>query len=183
MPKKAGPKRIDPESFLPTVMTAQGADLSVLVCRRRWLRGPDVLGGPSDAIASSKYFCFPIAIEISPSLKVLTNFTNSDLIWIASKPADHGISDRCAKVALAEAWHAVTVTLNLGTMAVDVKSHMDRWLSHKNGVRLRNMVAALHWDRWDRENLSIEDRVAILATAGIASTPRQLNKFRADHGL
>ena len=50
MSKKAGPKRIDPESFQPAVWKLHGAvigdDLEFLVCQRRFFRGATVIGGP-----------------------------------------------------------------------------------------------------------------------------------------
>jgi hypothetical protein len=63
MPKKAGPKRIDPDSFLPTVLTPHGSETSFLICRRRWLRGKNVLGGPADAVFCAEYPCNARQVE------------------------------------------------------------------------------------------------------------------------
>src|SRR6056297_1074600 len=117
MPRKSGPKRIDPDTFVPVVLTVVNSDHSILVCRRRWLRGANVIGAPPEATISSEYFSFPVAIELTPEIKVLTGYVNRDLSWVPSQPESHNISEKCAKIALAEAWHAVKVTMDLGTMS------------------------------------------------------------------
>jgi hypothetical protein len=183
MSKKAGPKRIDPETFRPTVFTAQGSDMSFLICRRRWLRGNSVLGGLDKTAISSEHFTWPVAIQIAPTIEVLTGFQVRELNWEASRPEEHGISERCAKAALSEAWHGVKATLDLGTMEVHISSRTVEWGAHKNGVRIRNLITALFWDRWNRDGLAIEARVAVLTDSGFPCTRRQLEKFVGDRGL
>ena len=183
MGRKAGPRRIDPETFRPTVFTAQGSDMSFLICRRRWLRGNPVLGGLEKTAISAEHFTFPVVIQIAPTVEILTGFQVRELNWEASRPEEHGISERCAKVALAEAWHGVNATLDLGTMEVHISSRTGEWSAHKNGVRIRNLTTALFWDKWNREELTIEERVAALTDSGFPCTRRQLEKFVADHAL
>jgi hypothetical protein len=183
MSKKAGPKRIDPETFRPTVITAEGSEMSFLICRRRWLRGNPVIGGLDEAMICAEHFTHPVAIQIRPKVEVLTGLQVRELNWEASRPEEHGISERCAKVALAEAWHGVKATLDLGTMEVHISSRIGEWVAHKNGVRMRNLITALFWDQWNRQGLAIEERVIALADSGFPCTRRQLEKFVADHGL
>ena len=183
MPRKPGPRRIDPETFVPAVFTVVGSDHSILVCRRRWLRGPDALGGPPEAVVSSAFFSFPVAIELSTEEQVLTGYTTRDLSFTCTRPEDHGISTRCARIALAEAWHAVGVTLDPATMSAHASCRLDEWVAHKNGVRIRNLAAALAWDRWNLEGLDLEARVARLDACGYRCTVRQLARFMDDHGL
>lgn len=183
MPKKAGPKRIDPDTFYPIVLTAVGTDMSILVCQRRWLRGPNVVGGIADAIISSEYFSFPVVIRLSPSIQVLTGFLNQDLSWTTSRPEAQGISEKCAKLALAEVWHAVKATLDLGTMSVHVGSKVADWVNNKNGVRMRNLVSALCWELWNNEGIDLPRRAVRMNENGYACTERQLERFMNEHGL
>ena len=182
MPKKAGPKRIDPETFCPVVFTPQGTKDSILVCSRRWLRGADVLGGPRGAIISES-FSFPVAIELGKVPIVLFHLVDKDLVWQRSPPEDHGISARCAKVALAEAWHGANTMVDLATSAVHVVYSPITWATHKNGVRMRNIFVVMAWDRWNREKISMNDRAEVLAAYGITWTGRQIAKFAIEHGL
>jgi hypothetical protein len=183
MSKKAGPKRIDPETFRPVVFTPQDSDMAFLICMRRWLRGNPVRGGPPKPAITSEHFTHAVAIQLAPNVEVLTGFQVREMKWVISKPEEHGISTRCAKVALAEAWHGVKATLDLGTMTGHISSRIDGWLAHKKGVRIRNLITALFWDHWNREGFTIEDRIAALADSGFPCTRRQLEKFVADHGF
>lgn len=183
MPKKAGPKRIDPETFVPMVLTAQGTNFSILVCHYRWFRGPNVIGAPPDAIISSEYFNFPVAIVLSPVIEVRTGFVNRDLSWIPARPEFHCISEKCAKIALAEVWHAVRATLDIGTMSMHVSSKIADWEKNKNGARMRNLVCALCWELWNEEGLDLETRTRRLNDSGYACSLRQLARFMNDHGL
>lgn len=183
MSKKVGPRRIDPNTFLPAVFAPKGTDMSLLVCYRRWLRGGDVLGGPRKAICHSEYFSFPVAIQLTPNVAVLTGFHTAEMIWTATKPGAHGISETCAKVALAEAWHGVKATLDLGTFAVHISSHVDDWLAHKKGVRMRNLMIALFWDRWRGAGLTSEAIATVISANGYPCKARQVEKFVAEHGF
>ena len=49
-------------------------------------------------------------------MEVLFGFRTYELSWVGSRTEDHGISERCAKLALAEAWHGVKVTLDSVTI-------------------------------------------------------------------
>ena len=183
MPRKSGPRRIDPDTFVPAVFTAAGTDHSILVCRRRWLRGPDSRGGPPEAVVSSAFFSFPVAIELSPEVRVLAGYTTGDLSWTCAPPEDHGISTRCARVALAEAWHGVGLTTDHVTLTAHTSSRLGDWAAHKNGVRMRNLAAALAWDGWNREGLDLEARAARLGACGYGCTVRQMSRFMDEHGL
>lgn len=183
MPKKAGPKRIDPDTFAPVVLNAIGTDLCILVCARRWLRGRNVIGSNADAILSSEFFSFPVVIRLSPVIEVLTGFVNRDLSWTGSRPEDHGISAKCAKLALAEVWHAVKATLDLGTMSMHVSSKVADWVNNKNGVRMRNLVCALCWEIWNEEGIDLPARATRLNENGYICTVRQLERFMNEHGL
>lgn len=183
MSRKAGPRRIDPETFRPIVLTPEGAETSFLICRRRWLRGKDVLGGPDEALFHCEHVTMPVAIQLAPKVEVLTGLKFCDIKFRASKPEDHGVPERCAKVALAEAWHGVHAILDLGTFAVHISSRMDDWTAHKKGTRIRNLILALLWDEWKREGRTIEDLAEALTNSGYPSTKRQVERFSADHGL
>ncbi len=183
MPKKAGPKRIDPETFRPTIFTAVDTNHSILFCRKRWWRGPNVVGAPPAAQICSEFFCFPVVIELTPVTCVTTQYVNRDLTWIANLPEAMGISERCAKVALAEAWHSAQVSLDGATMTGSVQSRVEAWRSHKKGVRLRNVATALVWDEWNREGISVTERCERLTSSGYPCTRRQLERFATEHGL
>ena len=183
MPKKAGPKRIEPDTFVPMVLTAVNSDFTVIVCLRRWLRGPNVIGGSPEAVVSSEFFSFPVAIVLAPKVEVMTGFVNRDLTWAQKRPEDHGISEKCAKIALAEAWHAVRVTLDLGTMSLHVSSKIADWAKNKNGVRMRHLVSALRWDSWNAGKLTVGERARLLNDSGYPCSERQLERFMNDHGL
>ena len=182
MPKKAGPKRIDPETFAPKVLTAQGTNLSILVCMKRWFRGPNVIGAPSDVI-SSNCFRFPVVIILSPNVEVQTDYVNTGFTWIAAPPENHSISEKCAKIALAEVWHTVIATLDIGTMSLHVTSRVGDWEKYKNGTRMRNLVCALCWELWNEEGLDLKTRTQRLNVSGNACSLRQLTRFMNDHGL
>ena len=83
----------------------------------------------------------------------------------------------------AEAWHAVKVTVDSGTMSGHISSRLDAWMAYKNGVRLRNLVTALFWDYWNREGFTWGDRITALASAGIQCTRRQIEKFATENGF
>ena len=68
-------------------------------------------------------------------------------------------------------------------MAVHTASNMAKWSRHKRGVRLRNVTAAIHWDRWGKDEVGLEDRAAILSRSGLTCTAAQLEKFAEDRGL
>lgn len=185
MPKKAGPKRIDPETFSPTVYTPtmkSGPGIPILACSLRWIRGRNVLGGPKDAI-TSEYFMFPVAISLGEDIQVLFGFRTSDHTWTRSRPEEHEISDRCAKVALAQAWHGIKVTVDLATLSGHFRPLGDGWIAYKNGVRMRNLLAALLWDRWNQGGWSLAVRTEKLALVGFPCTTRQLEKFAEEYGL
>jgi hypothetical protein len=182
MPKKAGPKRINPDTFFPVIFTPLGTTKSILVCHRRWIRGPDVLGGLPGAIVSEST-SFLVAIELGEVPLVLFNLTDSELVWQRTPPEEHGISARCAKLALAEAWHAVNAKMDLATLSIHTIYSPISWATHKKGMRMRNIFVFMAWDRWNRENLSMNDRAATLASFGIIWTGRQIAKFASEHGL
>jgi hypothetical protein len=142
-----------------------------------------VIGAPPEATISSEYFRFPVAIELSSKIKVLTDYVNRDLSWVPSQPESHNISEKCAKIALAEAWHAVKVTMDLGTMSVHVGSKVADWVNNKNGVRLRSLVSALCWELWNEEGIDLPARAARLSESGFKCSVRQLERFMNDHGL
>jgi len=125
----------------------------------------------------------PVAIQFAPTVEVLTGLQIREMRLQASKPQDHGISERCAKVALAEAWHGVKATMDLGSFAFHISSRVDEWSAHKKGTRIRNLIIALLWDEWKREGRTIEDLAEMLTNSGYPSTKRQIERFSADHGL
>ncbi len=142
-----------------------------------------MLGGPDEALFHCEHVTMPVAIQLAPTVEVLTGLKFGDIKFRASKPEDHGVPKRCAKVALAEAWHGVHAILDLGTFAVHISSRMDDWTAHKKGTRIRNLILALLWDEWKREGRTIEDLAEVLTNSGYPSTKRQVERFSADHGL
>lgn len=181
--KKAGPKRVDPETFKPLMLREKGTDNSVLVCRRRWFRGPDVLGAPPEAALHVRFMMFPVVIEVCPSFRIGVEGVDAHKMWEQLKTSEYGISEHYAKVALAEVWHAASVTYDMVNLTCKVESRLEQWLDYKGGVRLRNVLVALNWDGWNRNGTSIADRAKTMEMLGFACSPRQLRKFATDRGL
>lgn len=129
------------------------------------------------------FFCFPVAIQISPTIEILTAYQNRDRAWSSNPLEDHNLSEKSAKVALAEVWHAVKATLDLGTMSIHVSSKVAEWVNNKNGVRMRNLVVALCWELWNKEGIHLPVRAARLNENGYPCTARQLERFMNEHGL
>ena len=191
MPKKAGPKRVDPETFAPVVWRKKGTpigdDVEFLVCKRRVYYGAPVIGGSLTNGRAAESFINPMAIQLTPGyqvfsmLKLLTGGGDVD------SPGDHGISERCAKVALAQAYHGIKASLDLVTMEPDYEPKFDDFYNHKNGVRLRNVATALRWTRWEKNSVPIKDRQAeierILQYYPEFCTEAQISRFAAENGL
>jgi hypothetical protein len=183
MPKKAGPKRLDPDTFNPYVFAAAHTNTAVLACWKRSLRGPDVVTATPSPHIHPTFLCFPAAIILCPSFRVATQCMAGKHVWLPVKPEVVGISDRCAKVALAEAWHGVEVNIDAATMTGDMRSNPEAWCSYRNGVRIRNVVTSIFWDEWNREGISLEERSERLTNSGYPCTPRQLDRFATNQGL
>lgn len=185
MPKKAGPKRIDPETFQPVVWRMKGkpigGDLEFLVCQRRLYKP-----GAGTAMKHGKtviHFVHPMALQISPRLDVLPCLKLISKAWEFDEPVQHGISERCAKVALAQAYHGVTATLNLVTIEPDYESKFGDLHLHKGGVRMRNVAIALRWTRWGNDRVAMDRRLEELGEVGFRVTKRQLERFAEEYGL
>lgn len=187
MSKKAGPKRIDPESFQPTVWKLHGAvigdDLEFLVCQRRFFRGATVIGGPKTNGITSEYLSHPVAIQLNPTLEVLHGLRLTEGVWEAHKPEAHNISERCAKIALAEAYHGIKATLDLVTWKAHFSSQGPVLHDHKNGVRMRKLLIAIFWDHWKKDGIKMEVRLLMMQQLGFPCTERQLKRFGTDYGL
>lgn len=183
MSKKAGPKRIDPDTFHPAVWVAEHDETAFLVCQRRWMRLNPVTGGPKDAVATAEWFIHGAAIRMPPDFEILLGFQINHCQWKAANPVDYGISKRCAQIALAEAWHGVKITIDTATMAAHLSCDGGTWSNHKKGVRVRNIIAAMHWDRWNREGVPMVDRAEILTASDFPCTAAQLAKFAEDRGI
>jgi len=182
MSKKAGPKRIDPDTFRPAVWVAEHDGTAFLVCQRRWMRLNPVTGGPKGGVAA-EWFIHGAAIRMPPDLEVLLGFRINSQKWQVANPLDYGISARCAQIALAEAWHGVTVTNDLATMSPHLGCDGEQWSKHKQGVRVRNIIAAMHWDKWNKEGLSLEDRARFIGERGRQCTAPQLARFAEGRGI
>lgn len=181
--KTAGPKKLKSEDFRPLILREKGTNYSILVCRRRLFVGPKVLGAPPEAVLHTKFMMFPIAIEVCPSFKVIAEGVDAWKQWEQLQAHEYGISENYAKVALAEAWHAVNVTYDLATLSSKVESRLGQWLDYRDGVRLRNVLIALNWDAWNRNGTSLVDRAKTMELIGFRCSPRQLRKFATDRGL
>ena len=114
---------------------------------------------------------------------ILFHLVDDELVWENALPENFGISNRCAKVALAEAWHAVNAKIDLATLSIHLVSSPIAWAGHKNGVRMRNIYVTMAWDRWNREGLSMSARSDVLATFGIKWAGGQIEKFAVERGL
>ena len=137
MPKKAGPKRIDPESFMPVVWRHKGAqigdDLEFLVCKRRVYQGAPVIGASKKGGKSVEYFIHPMAIQLTPKFEVMIRLKLIAGTWDADSPVKHGISERCAKVALAQAYHGIKASVDLVTMEPDFEPKFTDLLPSQEG--------------------------------------------------
>jgi hypothetical protein len=187
MSKKAGPKRIDPETFVPVVWRNKGVpigtDLEFLVCKRRAYHGTPVVGACKKDGKAAEYFIHPMAIQITPRLDILTRLKIIAGNWDVDSTAKHGISERCAKVALAQAYHGIKASVDLVTMEPEFESKYSELYIHKFGVRVRNIAIAMNWTRWEKNQTSMNDRLAEFGQLGLYFTDRQFFRFVAEEGL
>jgi len=191
MPKKAGPKRIDPETFMPVIWRKQGSeigsDLEFLVCKRRVYHGAPVIGASKTEGKATEYFIHPMAIQITPRFEVTTRLKLIAGTWDRDSPVKHGISEHCAKVALAQAYHGIKASVNLVTMEPDFEPKFADLYLHKNGVRIRNIATALRWTRWERDGVTLKDRQTeiqrVLGFYPEFCTALQIKRFAIEQGL
>lgn len=191
MPKRAGPKRIDPESFMPVVWRKRdvpiGDDPEFLVCKRRVYQGSPVTGASKKGGKSVQYFIHPMAIQLTPKFEVLTRLKLIAGTWDTDSPVKHGISERCGKVALAQAYHGITAIVDLITMEPDFQPKFKDLYLHKNGVRVRNIATALRWTRWERDGVPLNERQAeiqrVLGFYPEFCTEIQIKRFALEQGL
>jgi hypothetical protein len=90
-----------------------------------------------------------------------------------------GLADQAFQERAAEG----EVTVDLATLSGHFEPLGDGWIAHKGGVRMRNLIAALLWDRWNQVGLNLAERTEKLALAGFPCTARQLEKFAEEYGL
>lgn len=154
-----------------------------LVCGRRGLQQGPVTGGPKEAVATADSFIHGAAIRIPPDLEILLGLRITQQAWRRTPPEEHGLSKRCAQVALAEAWHGVKMTLDVTTMGIHLRNDGEAWSRHKKGVRVRNIAVAMHWDEWERNGVNMEERAALLTRMGQPCTAAQLARFAEERGL
>lgn len=194
MPKtarKAGPKRIDPDSFVPVVwrikQAAIGENTEYLVCKRRIYDGAPVAGFCKAEDKTAERFTHPMAIQVAPRHEPMTRLILFAGTWAFDSPEMHGISTRCAKVALAQVYHGITAKVDLVTMEAEFEPKFHDLLWHKKGVRLRNMATALRWTRWEKEGVPMEQRAAelqrVLNYQPQYCTATQIKRFAAEQGL
>jgi hypothetical protein len=183
MSKKAGPRRIDPDTFLPVVWVAEHDGTAFLVCQRRMLQLRPLTGVSKQVVATAEWFIHGAAIRMPPDMEILLGLQLSDGRWRGENPLDFGISKRCAQIALAEAWHGVKQDIDSVTMSAHLSCDGAKWSSYKKGVRVRNIIAAMHWDQWNKENVSLEDRASFLVERGKPCTAAQLQRFAEERGI
>jgi hypothetical protein len=191
MPKKAGPKRIDPETFVPVVWrqkdTPIGDDSEFLICKRRIYDGTPVVGASKKEGKAVQYFIHPMAIQLTPKFLVMTWLKLTAGTWDRDSPVKHGISERCAKVALAQAYHGIKASVDLVTMEPEFEQKFKDLYHHKNGVRIRNIATALRWTRWERAGIALKDRHAeilrLLHYYPEYCTELQIKRFATEQGL
>lgn len=181
--RKAGPKRIDPETFAPAVWVCENDTAAFLVCQRRWAQLRPVVGGPPEAVTTAEALVHGAAIRMIPNIEVLFGLRLTEGIWRQINPLEHGISKRAAQVALAEAWHGVRISVDLATKTANLGADGVAWRKYKKGVRIRNIAAAMHWDKWNKEGVPVADRAAILTASGFPCTASQLARFAEERGL
>lgn len=181
--RKAGPRRIDPESFVPVAWVSEKDGTAFLVCGRSGLQQGPVTGGPKEAVATAESFIHGAGIRMPPDLEILLGFQITHQVWRRTPPEEHGLSKRCAQIALAEAWHGIRMTLDVATMGVHLRNDGEAWSRHKKGVRVRNIAAAMHWDEWERTGVSMEERANYLTGIGRPCTAAQLARFAEERGL
>ncbi len=181
MPKKAGPKHLDPNTFRPVLwMDVDTKDLALVCGRRTCVLNP--IFGPNGKDVRAADFVHLIAIAYAPDLVIARPLTIDYGTWKKYPPQSLALSYRGAQVALAEAWHGVDPNLDLSTMRMNAV-YKPTLENHKGGVRIRNIIAALHWNVWDILGTSIEDRARILTSHGHKCNAAQLTRFAIDRGL
>ena len=183
--RKAGPKRIDPDTIAPSVWVAEEDGTAFLVCNKRHYKYRPITGGPreDEGAVTVEALIHGAAIRMPPDVEILLGFQITEGTWRRTPPEDHGLSRRCAQVALAEAWHGVNVTLDSATWSVYITGDGEAWRKYKKGVRIRNLAIAMHWDQWERDDVPLETRSELLTQSGFPCTAKQLARFAEDRGL
>lgn len=188
--KKAGPRRLDPESFAPGVWAPRGTDLRYLVCERRILRGamktelvrPDPKDRAKDFVARSfEWFHHPVAIEFSSSLKIWWGVKDDSQEWDCFTVEECGMTRRTAQIALAEAWRTVNLTYDHPTLSAHVTNDPEAVMSGKHKLSLAYIALAIDWIKM--KGMTAAQKADRLTSQGLPITTAQVRKFAEKRGL
>jgi hypothetical protein len=168
-----------PENFKPEVWTMDGWP-PMLVCGRNWMNGGPVTtdaarqrvkdGKPTGPLDKRvwKSILHPAAIQLDP-IRVGYGFTGGTEggTWTRNPPEDHGISSRCAALALAEAWRGVEVSVDCPSRHGTIKTDVGTLTGFRGkSTVMRDVLIYLFWDRWNLAKTPISDRVQTVNQCG-----------------
>ena len=175
--------------FLPEVWVMkrpQGDPLAYLVCGRRWVHGPpDIRKAPEGALMW-EWIAHPVAIGFIGNVSVRYGLKDGDHVWQASLPVESfGMSPNAAKAALGDAFRGIkgSATLDIRTLAYHMTWSPKAVMQAKGGAIMRNVVAWVHWQEWNKQGLSMEQRAAQLSEWGFQCTAKALSRAAEERGL
>lgn len=189
--------------------TTKEGDRFFLVCRHRWLRGQEVKGNHKDPFeirvtprASDQrkdvpdkphewegqfdFIAHSIAILLTENGWHLHQIHDNKSRWEAMPVTafpHFPITKRTAAAALKIAWRTVNASVSLGDLSVKVKYNLSK-LEVKGRSGHWKITAALSWEQWERDRLSLADRAAWLRGAGFPKvTETSLRKMAETYAL
>jgi len=204
-------KQINPDEIIPSVWSTYVAEKSewanYLVDDRRFVRSKDIppidfsaplLPGAVEfhPIATCEELHHPVAISLTSPVAIFYGLwgcrPGEDRRWWVSEVDKFGMTRRAASCALSEAWRGIT--------ACDHSHPPGKWmevsarqpiaclaigdkLKPQEATMLRNVVAWIHWEHWNRKGASIAKRAAELSSWGYPTTPKALAKAAEERGL
>lgn len=162
-------------------------DLEFLVCRRRIFEGEPVVGASGENRLPVEFYIHPMAIQLTPRFEILHRFKMSARAWEHDSPVRHGISMRCAKVALTQVYHGIKASVDLVTMEPHYEPKFSDLNLHKNGVRVRNAATALRWTEWEDKGLTMKERqdelLRLINFLPEFCTVAHIKRFASEQGL
>ena len=182
--------------FSPQIWQATGGD-PFLVCANRTLLGPKIpapLGCAVDHPQHHEFISHPIAVALDPP-GILFGIVDKSRtrIWQIQIPDSRTrrfpapfdtLSAQCATLALTEAWRcAGPLTLDPATFGMKVTLDGKKAESFRNGAIFRNVFIWICLGKWNRDKLTLSDRLDIIAAHGFSCTKKALERLLEDAGM
>jgi hypothetical protein len=182
--------------FSPQIWQATGGD-PFLVCANRILIGPEIPVPRKYGVDSPRlreFISHPVAVALDPPGILFGILDKSRArIWQIQAPDSHTrrfsapfdtLSAQCATLALTEAWRcAGPLTLDPATLGVKMTLDGKKAENFRNGAILRNVFIWICWGKWNRDKLTLSDRLGIIASHGFSCTKKALERLLEDAGM